>query len=137
VFNFELEMHTLIREKGAISKEEFALLHNKHMESYLGPLFNLKELDGYFFVSWPHLRYFFYVYSYAYGELISSALYQKYKEDKNYIRQIEKFLSAGGSKSPEEIFKAIGIDTSKPSFFEQGLKNVEDDIRKLEKLLSA
>jgi hypothetical protein len=24
VFNFELEMHTLIREKGAISKEEFA-----------------------------------------------------------------------------------------------------------------
>jgi oligoendopeptidase F len=137
VFNFELEMHTLIREKGAISKEEFALLHNKHMKSYLGPLFNLKELDGYFFVSWPHLRYFFYVYSYAYGELISSALYKKYKEDKNYIHQIEKFLSAGGSKSPEEIFKAIGIDTSKPGFFEQGLKNVEDDIRKLEKLLSA
>jgi oligoendopeptidase F len=71
------------------------------------------------------------------GNLSAWRLYQKYKEDKNYIRQIEKFLSAGGSKSPEEIFKAIGIDTSKPSFFEQGLKNVEDDIRKLEKLLSA
>lgn len=135
VFNYELEMHTAIREKGALSKEEIAALHNKHMGAYLGPQFKLKELDGYFFVSWPHLRYFFYVYSYAYGELISMALYKKYKEDKNYIKQIEKFLSAGGSKSPEDIFKDISIDTSKPGFFEQGLQNLEDDLIKLEKLL--
>lgn len=136
VFNYEREMHKAIREKGALSKEELAALHNKHMGAYLGPQFKLKELDGYFFVSWPHLRYFFYVYSYAYGELISSALYQKYKEDKNYIIQIKKFLSAGGSKSPEDIFKDIGIDTSKPAFFIQGLKNLEDDLTKLEKLLT-
>jgi oligoendopeptidase F len=135
VFNYELEMHKVIREKGALSKEEMAQLHNKHMGAYLGPQFKLKELDGYFFVSWPHLRYFFYVYSYAYGELISSALYNKYKQDKNYIQEIKKFLSAGGSKTPEEIFKEIGIDTSMPAFFEQGLKNLEDDIAKLEKLL--
>jgi oligoendopeptidase F len=135
VFNYELEMHTLIREKGALSKEEMANLHNKHMKAYLGPQFGLKELDGYFFVSWPHLRYFFYVYSYAYGELISMALYKKYKDDKNYIHEIKKFLSAGGSKSPEDIFKDIGIDTSKPAFFAQGLKNLEEDITKLEKLL--
>jgi oligoendopeptidase F len=135
VFNYELEMHQTIREKGALSKEEIAALHNKHMGAYLGPQVTLKELDGYFFVSWPHLRYFFYVYSYAYGELISMALYKKYREDKNYIKEIKKFLSAGGSKSPEEIFKEIGIDTMKPGFFEQGLQNIEDDIAKLEKLL--
>jgi oligoendopeptidase F len=81
------------------------------------------------------LRYFFYVYSYAYGELISNALYNKYKEDKNYIEEINKFLRAGGSKSPEDIFKEIGIDTSKPAFFETGLKKLEEDITKLEKLL--
>ncbi len=135
VFNYELEMHTIIREKGALSKEEIALLHNKHMASYLGPQFRMKELDGYFFVAWPHLRYFFYVYSYAYGELISMALYKKYRENKEYIKDIKKFLSAGGSKSPEDIFKEIGIDTSSPGFFEQGLQNIEDDIAKLEKML--
>ena len=135
VFNYELDMHTAVREKGALSKEEIAALHNTHMKSYLGPQFAMKELDGYFFVSWPHLRYFFYVYSYAYGELISMALYKKYKEDKNYIQKIKTFLSAGGSKSPEDIFKEIGIDTSDPGFFEQGLQNIEDDIAKLEKLL--
>jgi oligoendopeptidase F len=135
VFNYELEMHTIIREKGALTKEEIANLHNKHMSAYLGPNFKLKELDGYFFVTWSHLRYFFYVYSYAYGELISMALYNKYKENKNYIREIKKFLSAGGSKSPEDIFKEIGIDTTKPAFFETGLKKLEEDIVKLENLL--
>ncbi len=105
------------------------------MKAYLGPQFTMKEDDGYFFVQWPHLRYFFYVYSYAYGEIISKALYSKYKHDKNYMKEIEKFLSAGGSKSPEQIFKDIGIDTGKPEFFVEGLKEIEEDIKKLEALI--
>ncbi len=133
-FNFELELHTQIRTKGALSREEIANLHNKHMQAYLGPMFNMKELDGYFFVNWSHLRRFFYVYSYAYGELISKALYAQYKKDPHYMKDIEKFLSAGGSKSPEQIFKDIGIDTSKPQFFIDGLKQIEEDIKVLEKL---
>ena len=131
-FNFELELHTIIRKEGSISKENIAKLHNKHMKTYLGPLFDMKEDDGYFFVSWPHLRYSFYVYSYAYGELISRALYKNYKQDPAYIAKIENFLAAGGSKSPEKIFKDIGIDTSKPEFFVDGLKSIEEDIKKLE-----
>ena len=47
---------------------------------------------------------------------------------------MEKFLSAGGSKSPEDIFKEIGIDTSKPKFFLNGLRSIEEDIDNLEKL---
>jgi oligoendopeptidase F len=135
-FNYELEMHKAVRERGSLSKEEMAALHNKHMKAYLGPRFTMKEDDGYLFVSWPHLRYFFYVYSYAYGEIISKALYLKYKEDSSYMKQIERFLYAGGSKSPENIFKAIGIDTSKPEFFVDGLKAIEGDIKKLKKLIA-
>jgi oligoendopeptidase F len=133
-FNYELDLHTQIRERGSLSKEEMAALLNKHFKSYLGPVFDLREKDGYRYVSWPHFRYFFYVYAYAYGQIISKALYARYKEDKSYLKEIEKFLSAGGSKSPEDIFKEIGIDTSKPEFFIHGLKSVEEDIKKLEKL---
>ena len=92
------------------------------------------EDDGYTFVTWSHLRYFFYVYSYAYGQLISRALFEKWKTDKSYAKKIEQFLSAGRSMSPENIFKSIGIDTSDPDFFESGLKSIENDIKKLEKL---
>jgi len=134
-FNFETELHRTIRLKGSLSKEEIGALLNKHMSAYLGPKFKLTELDGYFFVSWSHLRRFFYVYSYGYGQLISKALYKKYQEDKTYVSEIKKFLSTGGSKSPEDTFKDIGIDTSKPDFFVSGLKSIEEDIKRLEKLV--
>jgi len=133
-FNFELELHETIRKEGFLSKEKIAALHNKHMSAYLGPKVTLKENDGYFFVNWMHIRSFFYVYSYAYGQIISKALYKKYQEDKKFIFQIEKFLSAGSSKSPEDIFKEIGIDTSKPEFFKAGLEQVKSDLIRLEKL---
>lgn len=134
-FNFELDMHTQIREKGYVSKEELALCMNKHMKSYIGDVV-LEEKDGYFFVGWSHIRNFFYVYSYAFGQLASKALYVKYKEDPQFIQKIKEFLSAGGSMSPEDIFKSIGVDVTKPDFFEKGIKTIEDDIILLEKLIS-
>lgn len=135
-FNFELELHRSIRERGFVPKEEIAALLNTHSRAYLGPLFKLKENEGYFFLVVSHFRRFFYVYSYAYGSLISRALYKRYKEDKSFLSSVEKFLSAGGSKAPAEIFKDIGIDTTHPEFFKEGLKSVEDDILRLEKLLN-
>jgi oligoendopeptidase F len=135
-FNFEKDLHVLVRAKGFASKEEIAELMNKHMKSYLGPAFNLTPEDGYYFVNWSHIRRFFYVYSYAYGELISTALYAEYKKDKKFMTKIEQFLSAGGSKSPYQIFKDIGVDTTKPDFFLNGLKKIEEEIIVLEKLVS-
>ena len=134
-FNFETELHATIRNKGSMSKEDIAKLMNKHMKAYLGPAFDLKDEDGYFFVTWSHIRSFFYVYSYAYGQLISKALYKKYQEDPSYLSKIEQFLYAGESMSPEDIFKSAGIDTTKPGFFEAGLMSIEDDIKRLETML--
>lgn len=133
-FNFELALHTAIREKGALTRQEIAALLNTHMGAYLGPAVKLLENDGYFFVTWGHIRRFFYVYSYAYGFLISRALYQHYKQNKSYLKKIEQFLSAGGSKSPEDIFKDIGIDVTRPEFFADGIRAIEEDIVHLEKL---
>lgn len=134
-FNFEKELHENIKKVGYLSKEEIAKMMNKHMKSYLGPVFNLKDEEGYFFVNWMHIRRFFYVYSYAFGSLISDALYLEYKKDKNFKNKIEHFLSAGGSKSPEDIFADIGFDIRNPKFFENGLKVIEEDIKRLEKLV--
>lgn len=134
-FNFELELHTQIRAKGSVSKEEMGALMNKHMKSYLGPLFRFTDDDGYFFVYWSHIRRFFYVYSYALGELVSNAMYLRYTQDASYASEIKKFLSAGGSDSPENIWASVGINVRDPNFFKDGLKKIEEDIKKLEKLL--
>ena len=134
-FNFEKELHTRIREEGYLSKENIAKVMRKHLESYIGKAVKITDDDGYIFVRWSHFRRFFYVYSYAYGELVSRALYQKYKEDNTFIEKINEFLSAGESMSPENIFKSIGIDVSHPDFFEGGLKSIEKEIDEFEKLL--
>jgi oligoendopeptidase F len=133
-FNFETDIHKTIRETGFISKDKLNELHNKNMQAYLGPVFDIKPDDGYLWVTWWHLRYFFYVYSYAYGQLVSKALLRRYRADKTFWKSIEKFLSAGGKASPEEILAEIGIDVSSPEFWMDGIHEIEDDIKKLEKL---
>ncbi len=135
-FNFELELHHKIRSDGQVAKEEIASLMSKHLKSYLGPKVTLTPDDGYFYVYWSHIRQFFYVYTYAYGQLVSKALYEKWRADPTYMLKIKQFLSAGGSMSPEDIFKSIDVDTSKTAFFEAGLKGIERDIVRLEKLSS-
>ncbi|MEI8061714.1 MAG: M3 family oligoendopeptidase [bacterium] len=131
-FNYEIEIHNEVRSKGSITKERLADLHNQHMSKYLGPLYKMKDVDGYMFVQWTHIRHFFYVYTYAYGQIISKALYARYKKDPTFIHSIIKFLSAGGSMSPDDIFKSIGIDTTQPEFFLDGLREVESSIKRIE-----
>ena len=133
-FNYELALHTRVRKEGYLSANEIALEWNKSIAPFFGSIIKLKELDGYRFVRWPHLRYYFYTYSYAFGQLISKAMYKRYKQDRGFSKSVEKFLSAGSSKSPEQIFKDIGIDISTSSFWLEGLKEVEEGIAKLEKL---
>ncbi len=134
IFNCELEIHERVRKEGFVSKEEMAKTMARHMRSYLGEAVEVNDRDGYFFVRLPHLRYFFYVYTYSYGQLISKAMFERWKEDPSYIKKVEEFLGAGSSKSPKNIFKSIGIDTTDPKFFEAGLRSIERDIEKLEKL---
>lgn len=134
-FNFEVEMHKTIRAKGSVSKNELMTMMNKHMSAYLGDVFKLVPEDGLFFITWSHLRRMFYVYSYAFGQLASKALYKKYLEDKSYIEKINKFLSLGGSMSPEDIFRSVGIDVKNPQFWQKGIESINDDITQLEKLV--
>ncbi|MCD5384374.1 MAG: M3 family oligoendopeptidase [Candidatus Pacebacteria bacterium] len=134
-FNFELELHTAVRSNGWVPKEEIAKMLVKHLRTYLGKGVEIDELDGYSFVHIGHFRNYFYVYSYAFGQLISSALFNKYKNDKNYINKIDKFLSDGGSMTPEQIFKNIGVDITKPEFWQKGIDAIADDIKRLRKLV--
>lgn len=133
-FNFELELHNTIRKEGALTNTEMAQLFTKHLKSYLGPKVKVTEKDGYSFIYINHIRSFFYVYTYAYGILISNILARRWKEDPSYIASIDAFLTAGGSDTPDNIFKSIGVDTTTPSFFETGLDAIAANISKLDKL---
>ena len=133
-FRFEQALHEGVRRDGYVPKEQIADLMNIHMKAYLGPAVHLEREDGYFFVHWSHIRRFFYVYSYAYGQLISKALHQKLKKDPHFIEKVDGFLTAGESKSPYDIFKSCGLDTNKSEIFLEGLAAIEEDVSELEHL---
>ncbi|MEX0934852.1 MAG: M3 family metallopeptidase [Candidatus Paceibacterota bacterium] len=133
LFNFEKELHTTVREEGAVSKERLKKTLNEHMQSYLGDAVEMKDMNSNLFVTWPHIRFFFYVYTYAYGEITSAALYSKYKENPAYEEKVYEFLAAGGSMSPEDIFKRAGLDLS-TQFFKDGLKLLNKEVNRLKRL---
>lgn len=135
-FNFEVDLHKGVREKGMLTKEEIAALLNTHTGRYMGPAVKLMPEDGYFFVTVGHFRRFFYVYSYAFGQLVSRALYERVKKDPKFIEKVDEFLCAGGSNSPEEIFAKCGLDLYKPDIFIEGLKGIENDLKELEKAVA-
>lgn len=132
-FEFELEMHKMIRKDGQISSSDLARLMQQSLKKHLGKIFHITEDDGYLFVRYSHARWFFYVYSYAYGNLISNVLYAHYRNDSGFVEKINQFLSSGGSASPEEIFASIGINTADESFWKQGLDEIGMKISKLKK----
>ncbi|MBP9669204.1 MAG: hypothetical protein KBE09_02850 [Candidatus Pacebacteria bacterium] len=134
-FNFELELHQSVRKDGWVPKEKIATLMQKHMQAYLGPSVSVTPEDGYTFVNWSHIRNPFYVYSYAYGQLISSALFQLVHTDRKHLSKAAAFMEAGSTDTPENIFKRIGIDVTKASFWKAGIASIERDIDELEALL--
>ncbi len=124
-YRFESALHGLFRSKGYLSKEEIGKLFSEHMAAYMGDFVEQTKGSENWWVYWSHIRYFFYVYSYASGLLISKSLQNSVKKDPAYMGKVKGFLSAGLSDSPENIFLNLGIDIRNRKFWEVGLQEVE------------
>lgn len=132
--NFELEMHNTVREQGAITRSELNSMMQKHLKAYCGPSVAISETDGHSYIYVSHFRYGFYVYTYAFGILMSSIMAEKFTADNAYAAQIDTFLTAGGSDTVANIFKSIGLNTNKIETFNYGLNKMEEEIQLLQKL---
>jgi oligoendopeptidase F len=131
---FEQELHKKFREKGYLSKKEIGELFAKHMSNYLGDVFKKDEEMEAGWIYWPHIREYFYNYSYASGLLISKAMQGMVKKDKTSIKKVKEFLSSGTSKSPKDIFAEMEIDIAKKDFWDKGLNEIENLLNETEKL---
>lgn len=133
-YNFELELHREVKEKGFLNKEKIGEIFKKNMLAYLGDSVQFDEGHKLWWIYWTHIRRPFYVYSYASGLLISKSLQKKVKDNPQFIKNVKQFLSAGTSKSTKDIFLDLGIDISKKEFWEDGIKKVGESLDEFEKL---
>jgi oligoendopeptidase F len=124
-YRFEQELHAQFRKSGYLSKKDIGKLFQKHMAAYMGPAVEQSPGSENWWVYWNHIRYFFYVYSYASGLLISKSLQNSVKQDPAFVIKVKEFLAAGLSDSPKNIFSKLGIDIADKQFWDRGLDEVE------------
>lgn len=133
-YNFELQFHKELEEKGYIPQERIGELFKNNMMAYLGDSVEMTKDHNNWWVYWSHIRSPFYVYSYASGLLISKSLQSKVKNNPQFINKVKEFLSTGVAKSPQDIFSDLGINISDLNFWEEGLNEIERNMSTLESL---
>ena len=131
---FEDSVHTTRREQGELSVETFGELWARSQEEMLGDSVDITE--GYK-TWWSYVPHFIstpgYVYAYAYGQLLALSVYGRYlDEGESFVPRYIELLSAGGSRSPEEIAAIAGLDLTDPEFWNDGLKLVRGQLEAAE-----
>jgi len=77
----------------------------------------------------------FYVYAYAFGQLLALALYEQYKQEgEPFKARFLSLLAAGGSASPVEILTNAGIDISSAAFWQGGFDVLAALVDQLEEI---
>jgi oligoendopeptidase F len=121
-FEFELAVHSLYRENGPISKEQIRdLWLTNRYENIFGNLVNKTKGAEFSWLRVHHWVYVFYNYVYASGLLISSSIYNVLKADQSKIKDYLEVLELGGSKSPVDLLKRLGLNIEGPTFWDIGL----------------
>jgi oligoendopeptidase F len=136
---FEDRVHTTRREEGELSVDRFAEVWVQSQEEMLGDSVELSE--GYRWW-WSYVPHFIgtpgYVYAYAYGQLLALSVYGRYLEEgEDFVPRYIELLSAGGSRSPEELAAIAGLDLADPEFWNNGLKLVRAQLDAAEEAASA
>jgi oligoendopeptidase F len=135
-YQFETQIHEHRRKKGELSVSDFNTYFQSHLQKMFGKGLTLTEQHQYWWMPVLHFyHYNFYVFTYAFGETLTLALYKNYKnDDKNFVKNYKKALALGGSVSPKEITAKMGIDIGDKKFWQKGINLLEEYVDEFEKL---
>ncbi|MBN1146049.1 MAG: M3 family oligoendopeptidase [Anaerolineales bacterium] len=131
---FERQAHDLISRGASIDDLSAAYMQN--LEDQFGDAIELNDDFRWEWVSVPHIYQVpFYVYAYAFGQLLVLSLYQQYKEEGEAFKpRYLEILAAGGSEAPAKILAQAGVDIYSADFWQGGFDVIARLVDQLEAL---
>jgi len=123
---FETQFHAM-RQEGELAPEDISGLWLEVMAESLGPAVKLNPGYEHY---WAYVSHFvhapFYVYAYAFGDLLVRGLMEKRREDPAAFAPLyEDLLAAGGTRTYVEALKPFGLNPREKAFWAAGVSQLE------------
>ena len=133
---FETRFHAE-RAKGEVSPDQIGALWVAAMGESLGPAVTLNPGYEHY---WAYVSHFvhapFYVYAYAFGNLLVEALMEARRADpRGFAPLYEELLAAGGTRTYVEALKPFGLDPREKAFWAAGCARLERLVDEFEALI--
>ena len=133
---FETRFHAARRD-GELSSGAIGGLWLEVMGESLGPAIRLNPGYEHY---WGYISHFvhspFYVYAYAFGDLLVRALMEKRREDpEGFTPLYEDLLASGGVRTCVEALARFGLDPRETAFWAAGVRQLERRVDAFEALV--
>jgi oligoendopeptidase F len=131
---FEKQAHQMVIDGASVDEISSAYMEN--LKTQFGDAVEVAEEFKYEWVSIPHIYQVpFYVYAYAFGQLLVLSLYKQFKaEGESFKPRYIQLLAAGGSEAPMKILTDAGVDVRQPAFWQGGFDVLSEMVDKLEQM---
>ena len=133
---FEVKFHEA-RIKSELTPDEISDIWMETQSHAVGPSINL---NSDYRVLWGYIPHFvhtpFYVYAYAFGDSLVNALWHSYQvsDKEDFSKKYIQLLSAGGTKSHNELLKPFQLSAYESSFWDRGVSMITGLMDELEEL---
>jgi oligoendopeptidase F len=136
MYRFEQDLHAARREQGELTTETINGLWQRNLQAMFGDAVTMGDGHAVWWMYIPHFIHTpFYVYAYAFGQLLTMALYAAYQaEGAAFVPRYLQVLRAGGSARPADIMAAAGIDIRQRAFWEGGLQTIDGLVTQAEQV---
>jgi oligoendopeptidase F len=132
---FEDVVHTERRTAGELSPDRFAELWLEVQTQMFGDSVGVEGYSTW----WSYIPHFVgtpgYVYAYAYGYLFALSIFRRYElEGDAIVEPYLELLRLGGSRSPSELAKVVGLDLDDPAIWASGIDALATELDEAERL---
>ena len=129
---FERQAHDMVQSGASVDDLTAAYLENLKLQ--FGDAVEVSDEFKWEWVSIPHIYNVpFYVYAYAFGQLLVFSLYSQFRKEGDAFKpRYKQILATGGSLAPAALLKGAGIDIRKAAFWQGGFDVVSGLVSQLE-----